>query len=196
MAAEVSKPRTQALITDSDVVQLENRLTVADRAARRLLAPEDRNRLHASWEGFVLTHGLRWAHGIPKPTDIAMGKPGSCFINATDLAMRGHYAYCEGFSLAEGKVWHHAWCANRDGEVIETTWSRPEQYSYIGVPIVLDAVLATVRRAKRYGVFRASGGLLDGTLRPEDFVAGAHEGYVRGWYAEVQARRLKIGEDR
>lgn len=190
----MSKPRRQALITDSDVVHLENEMVRADKIARHALPREDRDRLFASWEGFTVTHGLRWAQGIEKPADIAMGKAGSCFMNATDLAMSGGFAYVEGFALGKGKVWHHAWCANRDGEVIDNTWQTPERWSYIGVPLVLDAVLATVRRAKRYGVFRASAGLLDGTLRVEDFKAGAHEGYMRGWYAEVKARKLKIGE--
>ncbi|MBC8739740.1 hypothetical protein F6X40_23795 [Paraburkholderia sp. UCT31] len=103
---------------------------------------------------------LMTRHGKPYmpsmlPTGISRGKPQSCFMNATLLAAeRSDLTYVEGLAFSEYPVpVSHAWCIDRDGHVIDTTWPFVETARYFGIALKTAPVLALVREKGVYGLF-------------------------------------------
>ena len=75
-----------------------------------------------------------------------------CFKNAFTLAGSnpGVLAYVEGLALTCGIPLHHAWCVDRDGNVIEPTWPDMGE-AYFGVALDIDAMRAHVLAKGTYG---------------------------------------------
>lgn len=106
------------------------------------LAPGRPNR-----ERLTLTHGREFTPA-PLPAHVERGLPKFCFWNAQRLAgrSRGKLRYVEGFGLRPmlGFPFHHAWCVDADGRVVDPTWDNPEVCEYFGVPFDM----ATVRKRR------------------------------------------------
>mgnify|MGYP001012730423 FL=1 len=106
---------------------------------------------------------------VRQPTDRpqAWARPKRCFVNAARLAAtrRDELQYVEGW--AWGKVpLHHAWCVDRDGNVVDPTWEPdPLLDAYFGVPFdLVDVSIAIVAsgsvlldHANRYPILRMKG---------------------------------------
>ena len=77
----------------------------------------------------------------PLPDDVCLMQPGECFANAQQLVRatavsRRTLAYCEGFVVFEPNdpiLYHHAWCVDQNGVVIDPTWYYLRQRTYTGV---------------------------------------------------------------
>ena len=76
-----------------------------------------------------------------------------CFKNAFALANSNPnvLAYVEGLALTSGIPLHHAWCVDRDGNVIEPTWRPDLGQAYFGVALDIDALRAHVLAKGTYG---------------------------------------------
>lgn len=89
-------------------------------------------------------YAFLWKHGRNFPAraedhNYPKGEPNSCFNNAWNLAMlHPELTYCEGYAMSVIPM-HHAWCVNRQGEVIETTWDE-HGADYFGVAFKTEAV--------------------------------------------------------
>ncbi|MFD8705879.1 hypothetical protein ACFV1W_25290 [Kitasatospora sp. NPDC059648] len=76
-----------------------------------------------------------WPGGGPPP-----GKPGACYVDSVLWASESP----DGLAYVEGVTWtglyplEHAWCADRDGTVLDPTWERPG-LAYLGLPVRADA---------------------------------------------------------
>ena len=68
-----------------------------------------------------------------------------CFQNALHYVLRFHgkgWRYCEGIATSGGLPYHHAWCIDEHGFVVETTWAALGT-KYIGM---VHPVKAVIRR--------------------------------------------------
>lgn len=92
----------------------------------------------------------------PLPKGISKGPMGDCFKNATDLAMKDpRLTYCEGYAKSHdgmGFVYLHAWTCDKDGNVVDPTWSHSELNEYYGVRYPTPDVIRFAAKTGFYGV--------------------------------------------
>lgn len=98
-------------------------------------------------EDFVLQNGIDF--GARMPHRFKMGRAGYCYANASRLSARAGLIYCEGYALGIIPVMH-AWCVDRDGNVIDNTWRTG--VSYYGIAIKRTYVAKALLRQKTYGI--------------------------------------------
>lgn len=86
---------------------------------------------YGSMYEYVLRNGRFWT---PAPHAYRQNRPRECFNNAIVDAVTHDLRYVEGFatSINLGFPIHHAWAADENGNVIDTTW--PDSgTAYLGV---------------------------------------------------------------
>lgn len=90
------------------------------------------------------------------PAQYKVGTPQNCFQDAWKLAMVHHdLTYCEGEAMNIIPV-HHAWCVDKEGRVIDPTWSSigdTGEHAYFGVKIPNDELSKRIMQKKTYGYF-------------------------------------------
>lgn len=81
-------------------------------------------------ERFVLQYGHEFTGPAELPSDIERGPMGQCFGNAALLAMARPelYVYTEGYAMAFGMPFQHGWVTDRQGRVIDPTWTSDTEY--------------------------------------------------------------------
>jgi hypothetical protein len=94
---------------------------------------------------YLLERGRWWpVRDQARPSGTRKLADGSCYANAYRRAAERGWRYVEGVAAAfEGIVVPHAWCADEDGFVVETTW-QAAGCAYFGIELPLEAV-ASVR---------------------------------------------------
>ena len=102
---------------------------------------------------FVLQHGHNWT-AIPFPQGrfkLRRGRMKRCFQNAFNWAQEfpQDLTYVEGYACRIIPI-HHAWCVDRDGNVIDPTWKNQQDCEYFGVPFSLKFVRDTILRTRMY----------------------------------------------
>ena len=102
---------------------------------------------------YILEHGKVYGPRI-FPKGIRKGIPGGCFRNAYILADNNRkYTYVEGIATSVIPL-AHAWCVDKNGQVIDPTWDKKYQDSaYFGVPLSLDVLQVVQLFTRQYGVF-------------------------------------------
>lgn len=103
------------------------------------------------------------------PADLPKGKLKECFYNAANLIMadllaprsRGLF-YVEGYAFTPrlSMPIHHAWCVDRDGNVLDPTWRDPEACAYFGIEMSPEELLEWLTESETYGVLTDSVGAL------------------------------------
>lgn len=98
-------------------------------------------------EAFVTKYGRSY-DWRPLPENIKRGPMQQCFDNAYKLALRRkELTYVEGYATRVIPV-YHAWCATKDGIVVDPTWRESkydDELAYYGVPFATAFV-----RERRY----------------------------------------------
>lgn len=118
---------------------------------------------YSSHADFLLREGRSftpqtWAEAN-KDGEYEQGKLRECYKNALELVLQHpDLTYVEGYAYGSILPVQHAWAVDRDGKVIDPTWSRlegdlSEKREYFGVPFSRDYVLHTVLENEVYGVF-------------------------------------------
>lgn len=106
---------------------------------------------YGSLEEFVLREGTTYAPPkVARPKGLRKGTNKMCFRNALYVAEDRGWTYVEGFAAGLIPV-HHAWCLDKDGTVVETTWAEPG-HSYMGVPIDVDTAWLAVALSGTFSV--------------------------------------------
>lgn len=83
-----------------------------------------------------------------------LGEPKLCFMNAYQYMLsHDDIIYVEGYANRVIPLMH-AWCVDKTGVVLETTWEEPGE-AYFGVAINREYVFDIVLKARRYGVLDA-----------------------------------------
>lgn len=108
---------------------------------------------YPSIEAFLLAHGKHYKpHSRPK--GVKLGPAKLCFMNAFLLANDNPdaYTYVEGFAVPKGigLPLEHAWCVDKDGNVIDNTWG--DATEYFGVPFKIDAIRRVLLDKGTYGI--------------------------------------------
>ena len=107
-------------------------------------------------EDFVLRNGRQWTPAA-LPPKLQPGKRRECFKNAFDLAMSvTGLRYVEGYACGVIPVLH-AWCADADGMVVDTTWTggrfrSPLGMEYFGVAFGTEFLFKALAKKKTYGL--------------------------------------------
>lgn len=86
-------------------------------------------------ERFILRNAGDEKRGKPRPAGVGKRRSGRCFYNAHRLAEARGWQYAEGFAWRDsiGFPIHHAWTIDEAGEVVDPTWERPWEASFLGV---------------------------------------------------------------
>lgn len=106
---------------------------------------------------FCLRHGTL-STSSPLPRGIKKGVVKECLKNAGRLALdsQGCLTYCEGWAQMpahRGLTTYHAWCLDRQGNVVDPTWAHKVGHEYLGVPIKTSALLQQVLLTEQWGFF-------------------------------------------
>jgi hypothetical protein len=100
---------------------------------------------------FIVTHGKIYQPS-KRPKGIRKQAYQECFKNASLLSLdRDDLTYVEGYACDYFPTLH-AWCVDKKGCVIDTTWKNPEECAYFGVPFKTDFLLDTLLEEKVYGL--------------------------------------------
>lgn len=96
---------------------------------------------------FVLKNGRGW-----KPGKVCWANGGSaCYVHAGKAAMRNpDYTYVEGYASMVIPV-AHAWLVDKDGLVIETTWSEMGK-DYFGIPFRTGYIRQQIKKTGCYSM--------------------------------------------
>ena len=101
--------------------------------------------------GLVFQHGREFEpRRLPKP--YTMGEQNDCFANSFKMMLRHDFIYCEGYMLPSSDFplpMLHAWCVDRDGNVLDRTVSAGE---YFGIPFKRAFVERIVMKYEMYGI--------------------------------------------
>ena len=113
-----------------------------------------------------------WAETFPLTRSRRASAVGCCFHNAASLALRRpkEFLYAEGYAFTKGLCTEHAWCVDREGNAVDTTWRGEAPKYYFGVPFLRSYVR---RQARERGEL---GGLINVWDGPERWplCTGAH----------------------
>lgn len=102
---------------------------------------------YSSIEEFVLRAG-RFYPWRKRPRKYRKDPSGQCFRNAQILASRrSDLTYCEGFGASVIPLLH-AWCIDRKGEVIDSTWNGSG--GYWGVTIATKYVMRRMVETQKH----------------------------------------------
>lgn len=112
-----------------------------------------------------------------------------CFQNALKYADRHGLLYAEGYGLpgellAAGFVFpvEHAWCVDLSGNVVDPTWSAPENSCYLGIEFGPREVWARVKAKGTFGMFQAGSAGIDDLKFMESVMPGLKPGVVHDDY--------------
>jgi hypothetical protein len=107
---------------------------------------------HQSMEDFVLTEGVQCHPQVFPEKMYDRGPLKQCFMNAFALMVANpDLRYAEGYGQNIIPTMH-AWCVDKDLNVIDPTWRDPEASQYFGVVFDRDFVIETVLKKETYGV--------------------------------------------
>ncbi|MFI1189409.1 hypothetical protein [Streptomyces californicus] len=96
---------------------------------------------HRSVHELVAAHGQWFVPSADLPAGIRPMPEKECFANAADLERdHPHLVYTEGFAVASGSPVGvaHAWCTDRAGRVVDSTWSDQKRSAYLGIVLPSD----------------------------------------------------------
>ena len=93
---------------------------------------------------FVLEHGKPY-RARPLPEVYKRGTIKQCYKNSFLLSLETDLTYVEGFADNIIPV-SHAWCVDRDGNVIDPTWPNPENCEYFGIPFKQEYVISNIMK--------------------------------------------------
>lgn len=95
----------------------------------------------------------RWFKPTERPADMVKGADKECYRNAGLLAIEKskELVYVEGFADSGFFPMPHAWCVNKKGHVIETTWSSAGKV-YFGIPFNTEFLNTVILKRKKWGV--------------------------------------------
>lgn len=146
--------------SESDAAEVENQTRLAASRADDTLANPSfvmglSSRLHGDAQRYVAAYGQHWT-AAKLPSNVEHGTPKECYKNASLLVMmRDDLSFVEGFAKT-GKigdlVFAHAWAVDRAGNVIDPTWSEPENAHYFGVKYERKAYLRHMVKTRFFGV--------------------------------------------
>lgn len=99
----------------------------------------------------VLKHGVS---GSGVKHKHKRGKMGECFKNAAEAAIFERFTYVEGFAARASLAIpiHHAWVLDAEGRVIDLTWKRAEECTYIGIPFTDTVLRRELMKNRVYGL--------------------------------------------
>lgn len=107
-----------------------------------------------SYESVVLEHGRSYAPPVrPRPKGIRKQRARRCFQWAYHYADEHDWKYVEGFARCKIVPFpvHHAWCIDKDGNIVETVW--PESgLEYFGIEFEMDFIHKVMLDTKMYGI--------------------------------------------
>lgn len=84
----------------------------------------------------LIKYGRNWP-SRPLSRGVKLGPEGNCYQNAYYLALKNRkFTYVEGLA----NYCEHAWCVDREGKVVEPTWSKDLRIGneYFGIAFNLD----------------------------------------------------------
>lgn len=121
---------------------------------------------------FLLDHGR--AYKITPATFVG-GVPQQCYKNAALAALESKtLTYVEGYVSVHGVPIHHAWVADKFGNVIDVTIADKSAIrGYFGVPVKDKWLMTQLSKRKRYGVLVHENYDRVMASKPEDIVAKA-----------------------
>ena len=151
----------------------------------------DRNSIRTTWHlyagpgeaaSFCLSHGVLKTSS-PRPKGLKRGIAKQCLQNAGMLALARprELTYCEGWAqmpIDYPITTYHAWCLDRQGNVVDPTWNHQEGSEYLGVPIKASALNEQILAAKHWGFF------IHNTYLPKRFSSANPEAFIESNFAD------------
>lgn len=128
-------------------------------------------------ETFMLRHGKPWRMN-DKTFDGERGEVHGCYMNAYRLMdSNSKMTYVEGYVNLGGLPIQHAWCVDKNGNVIDPTLTAPVPgktivpIGYFGIPFNRNYVYATAVKTGVYGVLSGMSNweLFEGKVKPATF---------------------------
>lgn len=92
---------------------------------------------------YVLKHGEVFTPA-PLSPGFSRGPAGNCYLNAARLVITvPELRYVEGYGVTPyfPLPLEHGWAVTADGRVVDPTWEKPEECSYVGVVIPLEQLI-------------------------------------------------------
>jgi hypothetical protein len=98
-------------------------------------------------------YGARLPRGLRKLTNGPSYWPNAVLM----LCDQGRFVYCDGYAIStifRGLTLRHAWVLDRENgdQVVDTTWARPFEAVYLGIPFAPKFVRERMRKSGYYGV--------------------------------------------